>query len=398
MVYLDFSATSPLLPEVRDAMLQVMNLSVSGDLGNPSSLHSPGSLGRDLLQTARIAVSSLVDTSPEELIFTSGGSESNNTVLHTFEGCPIFASAIEHHSVLTPATEYGRPFVEIPVDRQGIVDLAFLERELTRLLKKRPYEKILVSVMVANNETGVIEPIRELSALIKRLNKTSSAHIFLHADATQAVGKIPVSVNSLGVDYLTFSAHKLGGPIGIGALYVRSGSPFRPLIFGGAQESHRRAGTSNAVLAEGFRLASLHAQTTPEKYQKVEKLRDYLASGIKKKIPSAKIITPACSRGDSLPNILSVSFPAAEGESIQLYLDLEGFAVSTGSACASGDITPSHVLMATFGDAEVAHNSVRFSLGLDTKKSDLDKLLTVLPPIISRLQGLSTIKSNQEQP
>ena len=262
MVYLDFSATSPLLPEVRDAMLQVMNLSVSGDLGNPSSLHSPGSLGRDLLQTARVAVASLVDASPEELIFTSGGSESNNTVLHTFEGCPVFASAIEHHSVLTPATEYGRPFVEIPVDRQGIVDLAFLERELTRLLKKRPYEKILVSVMVANNETGVIEPLRELSALIKRLNKTSSAHIFLHADATQAVGKIPVSVNSLGVDYLTFSAHKLGGPIGIGALYVRSGSPFRPLIFGGAQESHRRAGTSNAVLAEGFRLAAQHASVS----------------------------------------------------------------------------------------------------------------------------------------
>ena len=398
MVYLDFSATSPLLPEVRDAMLQVMNLSVSGDLGNPSSLHSPGSLGRDLLQTARVAVAGLVDASPEELIFTSGGSESNNTVLHTFEGCPVFASAIEHHSVLTPATEYGRPFVEIPVDRQGIVDLAFLERELTRLLKKRPYEKILVSVMVANNETGVIEPLRELSALIKRLNKTSSAHIFLHADATQAVGKIPVSVNALGVDYLTFSAHKLGGPIGIGALYVRSGSPFRPLIFGGAQESHRRAGTSNAVLAEGFRLADQHALDSLKHYCRIRELRDYLCIEIQKRIKTAKIITPGCSRGDSLPNILSVSFPAAEGESIQLYLDLEGFAVSTGSACASGDITPSHVLMAMFGDAEVAHNSVRLSLGLDTKKSDLDKLLTVLPPIISRLQGLSTIKSNQEQP
>ncbi|MBQ6321144.1 cysteine desulfurase [Candidatus Saccharibacteria bacterium] len=386
MTYLDFSATAPLLPEVREAMLNVMDLSVQGTLGNPSSLHTSGSIGRDILNRARTSVAQLINASPDELIFTSGGSESNNTVLHTFEHCPVLVSAVEHHSILNPAEAYGFPFLEIPVNRSGLIDLAWLEKQLTRLLTKHPYEKILVSVMLANNEVGTLEPITKLSALIKKLNQTSSAHIFLHSDATQAVGKTPVDVNALGVDYLTFTSHKLGGPVGIGALYVRSGAPFRPLIFGGAQESKRRAGTSNAVLAAGFAKAAEIAQTTPEKYKAIKTLRDYLASHLN--IKHSNIITPLDS---SLPHILNVSFPAAEGESTQLYLDLAGIEVSTGSACASGDIKPSHVLMAMFGDAEVAHNSVRFSLGLTTTKADIDHLLKTLPPIISHLQGVSTI-------
>lgn len=372
-------------------MLEVMDLSVKGELGNPSSLHSTGSRGRDLLAAARESVAELIGASSEEILFTSGGSESNNTVLHTFTGCPLFVSAIEHPSVLEPAKLYGSPCWEIPVDRQGIINLSALETQLRRTLKHSPQERLLVSVMTANNETGSLQPLAALSALLQTLRADfPKAQLFFHTDATQAIGKIPVNVQKLGVDYLTFSSHKLGGPVGIGALYVRQGSPFKPLILGGAQEGKRRAGTSNAVLATGFATAAKIAKTTPAKYQKIAELRDYLASEIKKRIKTATLVC-----GDRkqlvLPNILNVSFPGAEGESTQLYLDLAGIEVSTGSACASGDIRPSHVLMAMFGDAEVAHNSVRFSLNLKTKKQDIDYLLKTLPPIIERLQKLSTI-------
>lgn len=372
-------------------MLRVMDLSVSGQLGNPSSLHTPGSVGRDLLDAARGSVAQLLGTQPSEIIFTSGGSESNNTVIHTFEGCPVLVSAVEHHSVLNPAEAYGDPCIKLPVNQQGIIDLDFLTTKLRALVAENPKRKILISVMLANNEVGTLEPVREISQLLKSLKTELKAKLYLHTDATQAVGKIPVSVKDLDVDYLTCSSHKLGGPVGIGALYVRHDAPFRPLIFGGAQESKRRAGTSNAVLAEGFRVAAKHARTTPKKYAELKTLRDYLAEQLLN-IPHSRLITPL---KESLPNVLNLSFGGAEGESTQLYLDLAGFQVSTGSACASGDIQPSHVLMAMFGDAEVAHNSVRFSLGLDTTKADVDALLSALPPIISRLQGISTINQKE---
>lgn len=368
-------------------MLEVMDLSVKGELGNPSSLHSTGSRGRDLLAAARESVAELIGASSEEILFTSGGSESNNTVLHAFTGCPLFISAIEHPSVLEPAKLYGSPCWEIPVDRQGIINLSALETQLRRTLKHSPQERLLVSVMAANNETGSLQPLAALSALLQTLRADfPKAQLFFHTDATQAIGKIPVNVQKLGVDYLTFSSHKLGGPVGIGALYVRQGSPFKPLILGGAQEGKRRAGTSNAVLATGFATAAKIAKTTPAKYQEIAKLRNYLANSLN--IQHSRTITPI---NKSLPNILNISFFGAEGESTQLYLDLAGIEVSTGSACASGDIRPSHVLMAMFGDAEVAHNSVRFSLNLKTKKQDIDYLLKTLPPIIERLQKLSTI-------
>ena len=394
MVYLDPSATNPLLPEVRDAMLEVMDLSVKGELGNPSSLHSTGSRGRDLLAAARESVAELIGASSEEILFTSGGSESNNTVLHAFAGCPLFVSAIEHPSVLEPAKLYGSPCWEIPVDEQGIINLSALETQLRRTLKHSPQERLLVSVMTANNETGSLQPLAALSSLLQTLRADfPKAQLFFHTDATQAIGKIPVNVQKLDVDYLTFSSHKLGGPVGIGALYIKHDSPFRPLILGGAQENKKRAGTSNAILATGFATAARIAQTTPKKYKEIEKLRNYLNEELKKKIKYAKTVTPGCGgrKQLTLPNILNVSFPGAEGESTQLYLDLAGIEVSTGSACASGDIRPNHVLMAMFGDAEVAHNSVRFSLNLKTKKQDIDYLLKTLPPIIERLQKLSTI-------
>lgn len=392
MIYLDTSATTPLLPEARDAMLGLMNESVSRELGNASSLHSAGSRAKQVLNEARSRIATFIGVPPLDLIFTSSGSESNNTVVHTFEHCPIFVSSIEHHSILHPAEEYGNPCVKIPVDKQGIIDLDFLKNKLKEELDKNARQKILVSVMLANNEVGTIEPVRKVSDLIKEFKKQGYRNIYLHTDATQAVSKIPASVKDLGVDYLTFTAHKLGGPIGIAALYARTGAPFKPLVFGGAQENKRRAGTSNVVLAAGFAAAVKYCEDNDilSAYEKIRELRDYLATKIKAKIPNAKIITPE-KESDSLPNVLNVAFPYAEGESTQLYLDLEGIEVSTGSACASGDLEPSHVLMAMYHDAEVAHGSVRFSLPLDTKKAELDHLLTKLPGIVAKIQDLSTL-------
>ena len=384
MIYLDFSATSPLLPEVKAEMNRVMEL----EIGNPSSLHSSGQLAKEEMNRARVQIAKLIEARPLEMVFTSGGTESNNTVVHIFGDCPIFVSAIEHPSILRPAETYSKSCTKIPVNKQGIIDLSFLKENLIKTIEDNPKQKILVSIMLANNEVGTIEPIKEVSNLITELRAKYHAKVYLHTDATQAVGKIPVSVKDLGVDYLTFTSHKLGGPIGIAALFVKSGSPFKPLLLGGAQENKRRPGTSNALLASGFKVASSLALSTPQKYQKVEELRNYLAERIKASIPDSMIITPIV----CLPNILNVSFPAAEGESTQLYLDLEGIEVSTGSACASGDLEPSHVLMALFNDAEIAHGSVRFSLGLNTTKSEIDELLKKLPPIIKRVQDLSTLK------
>ena len=392
MIYFDTSATTPLLPEARDIMLDLMNQSVELKLGNASSLHSAGARAKNELIKARSDIATLIGATPLELIFTSSGSESNNTVIHTFENCPIFVSSTEHPSVLRPAEEYGKPCVKIPVDEKGIIDLKFLHE---KVLQSDPKQKILISIMLANNETGVIEPIDKITSLIANLKEQGYHNIHFHTDATQAVGKIAVDAKKLKVDYLTFTAHKIGGPIGIAALYARSGAPFRPLIIGGAQENKRRAGTSNTISAAGFAAAAKYCtkHKTWKKYQETKKLRDYLAKEIIKKIPTAKIITPLKSK--ALPHILNVSFPAAEGESTQLYLDLNGIEVSTGSACASGDLEPSHVLMSMYHDAEIAHGSVRFSLPLSTTKEQIDTLLRELPDIIAKIQDLSTLNKDK---
>ncbi len=398
MIYFDASATAPLLPEAKEAMVNLMDLSISGKLGNASSLHSAGSRAKEELIGARTEIAKLIGVPPLELILTSSGSESNNTVLHTFEHCPVFVSAIEHPSVLHPAEEYGDPCVKIPVNKQGIINLDYLNSKLAEIAKANPKQKILVSIMLANNEIGTIEPIKKIAILINKLRRQDYKNIYLHTDATQAIGKIPVNAKDLMVDYLTFTAHKLGGPVGIAALYARAGAPFKPLILGGAQENKRRAGTSNVILAAGFAAAAKYCNEhkTWEKYLKIKGLRNYLAERTLQKIPSAKIITPLSNQPSEhkksvLPNILNVSFPAAEGESTQLYLDLNGIEVSTGSACASGNLEPSHVLMAMFHDAEIAHGSVRFSLPLAATKQQIDELLDKLPRIITKIQDLSTL-------
>ncbi len=374
-VYLDYAATAPLLPEVQAAMVSAMK----AGYGNASALHSTGHAARCAIEDARAAVAQLINANPEEIIFTSGGSEANNTVAENFRGKKVAVSAIEHPSVLESMRARTEECKIIPVNQEGRVDSANV-----------PTDVDLASVMLASNELGTLEPVAEIT---ERCHKNS---IFVHTDATQAIGKIKVDVKSLGVDYLTLSAHKIGGPIGVGVLYVRKGAPYKPLIIGGHQERERRAGTSNVLGIVGLGAAAtwcwdnwsckLFAET-------VRPLRDQLRERILEFVPYSSCNSPM---EGCLPNILNMSFRAAEGESIQLYLDAEDIMVSTGSACAAGDIKPSHVLMATTGDAEVAHSSIRFSLGIETTQEDIDRVIQVLPGIVQRLQGISTIKIKEE--
>ena len=351
MTYLDYAATSPLLPEAREAM----HRAEEQFFANASALHTPGHLAMNEIEHVRELLAKLIEAEPSEIIFTSGASESNNAVIRTFEGHQIGTSPLEHHSII----------------------------ETARVCRGDKLPK-LYSYMLANNETG---EILDLAEVIKRANKdavvdcpemfevkndwgkplvTVKKGDYVHSDLTQALGKIPLDVKALGVDYATFSAHKIGGPVGVGALYVRKGVPFRPLIIGGNQENKRRGGTYNTLGIIGFG-AALEYTLRERTWERP---------------------------GASLPNILNVSFRAAEGESIQLYLDAEGIVVSTGSACAAGDTKPSHVLMAKTGDAEVAHSSIRFSFGLENTEKDLDRVMEVLPGIIDRLQGISTIAAD----
>lgn len=377
LTYLDYAATAPLLPAVRARMLEIIDL----NLGNASSLHTPGHRADAIIEEARAHVATLINADPSEIIFTSGGSESNNTVANIFAGKNVATSAIEHPSVLEALKARAQNCELIKVNHYGFVDPQDV-----------PHDVDLVSVMLANNELGSIQPIAEIAQKLHASpSQSNNQRTFVHSDATQALGKIHIDVKELGVDYLTISAHKIGGPIGVGALYVKKGSPYRPLILGGHQESKRRAGTSNTLLIAGFGAAAKWCwdNWSCKKYQQIRPLRDQLAERILKEVPHSSLNSPL---ENSLPNILNVSFEAAEGESIQLYLDAENIIVSTGSACAAGDIQPSHVLMATKNDAEVAHSSIRFSLGLDTTESDIDRVMAVLPKIITRLQGISTIK------
>ncbi|MBR3131794.1 cysteine desulfurase [Candidatus Saccharibacteria bacterium] len=373
MVYLDYAATAPILKEVKEAMREAEEKF----FGNASALHTPGHLAMNEIEKTRELLAKIIKAEPEEIIFTAGASESNNTVIRTFQGCEIETSPIEHHSVL----------------------------ETAKVCRGKKLPK-LYSYMLANNETGEVLKLPEIdksffddSPLFREKNDwgkelvTDKRKSYLHSDLTQVLGKIPIDVKKLGLDYASFSTHKIGGPIGVGALYVKKGVPFKPLIIGGNQENKRRGGTYNTIGIIGFRTAleKIMTEKTCERYNKeVRKLRDLLAKRILEEIPGSSLNTELRASA-SLPNILNVSFRAAEGESIQLYLDAEGIIVSTGSACAAGDTKPSHVLMAKTGDAEVAHSSIRFSFGLDSSLSDVEQVMKVLPKIIDRLQQISTI-------
>jgi cysteine desulfurase len=387
-VYVDYNATTPLRDEVKAAMIADLNI-----YGNASSMHASGRAARARVEEARIAVGALLGAPAADIIFTSGGSESNNTVFETMRRLgtaedghakgksEIITTAIEHPCVLNSAAflkTLGFKVTFLPVDEYGTVRLDALKAALNE-------RTLLVSVMMANNEIGTVQDIAALSALVKKVGA------FMHTDAVQAVGKIPVNVEALGVDYLTMSAHKIYGPKGIGALYVRKGAPLYPLIHGGHQEDGQRAGTYNNLGILGFGAAAQLAHAELADYaQHTAALRNRLREGLLEKVPHIKVNGHAV---NVLPNTLDVSFPGAEGESILLSMDLAGIEASTGSACASGSLEPSHVLMAIGVVPELAHGSIRFSLGWGVSAEDVDYILEKLPPIIARLRSMSTLAS-----
>jgi cysteine desulfurase len=385
-VYLDYNATTPIHPQVWAFMQSSM-----GDFANASSMHEAGRRAKADVDEARRKVAELINAeSPRSIIFTSGGSESNNTVFQTmfeqFRKRPqrnkVITTAIEHPCVINSAkrlAELGLEVVFLPVDSLGVVDLAAYRAALDGSV-------LLVSIMAANNEIGTIQDIPVLARMAKEVGA------FFHTDAVQAVGKTVVDVQAWGVDYLTMSAHKIYGPKGVGALYLKTGSPLDPLIRGGHQELGYRAGTYNNLGISGFGAAAeISRAELPGYMARLRSLRSRLRDGILASIPKVRVNGHPVS---VLCNTLNCSFPGAEGEAILLSLDLEGIEVSTGSACASGSLDPSHVLMATGVGPELAHGSIRFSMGRETVDADVDYLLEKLPPVIARLRRMSTVDWN----
>ena len=387
-IYMDNNATTPLREEVRLAMIEDMAV-----FGNASSVHGSGREARAMVEEARQKVGALLKVPAKTIIFTSGGSESNNTVFAAMRslasdkhGAPLdtgrrvfITSTIEHPCVLNSAKyleSLGFTVIFLPVDTTGRIIIDQYKKNLNS-------DTLLVSVMMANNETGTIQDIQEIAALAR------AAGAFIHCDAVQAAGKIPLNALELDVDYLTISAHKMYGPKGVGALYIKEKAPIASFIHGGHQENGIRAGTYNNAGILGFGLAAELARSSLTEYNKTtEALRNKLCNGFLENIPNIIINGHQTQR---LPNTLNVSFPGAEGEAILLSMDLKGIEVSTGSACASGSLEPSHVLLASGAGPELAHSSIRFSLGLGTSEADIDYVLETMPLIIKRLRSMSTI-------
>ena len=385
-VYLDHNATTPTHPEVVKEMLPYYGKIY----GNPSSIHQFGQEARKAIDEAREKVADFIGAIQEEIIFTSGGTEADNFAIKGIayanekKGKHIITSSIEHHAVLNPCKyleKQGFQVTYLPVDKYGLVDPDEVEKAITK-------ETILITIMHANNEIGTIEPIAEIGKIAKEKG------ICLHTDAVQTVGKIPVNVNKLNIDSLSLSAHKIYGPKGIGGLYVRKGIRIQPLIEGGHHEKNRRAGTENVPAIVGLGKAVEIAKTTLDKESiYLTNLRDGLCSGIGEKIDSVYLNGHPVKR---LPNTLNMSFEFVEGESIILNLDMKGIAVSSGSACTSGSLEPSHVLKAMGVEPAIAQGSVRFSLGKDNTEEDIDYVLEVLPEIIVRLRAMSPLYRKQK--
>ncbi|MDD4878984.1 MAG: cysteine desulfurase family protein [Candidatus Omnitrophica bacterium] len=386
-VYLDHNATTPLHPEVKKTMIEAMDA-----FGNPSSLHSFGRQARRIIDDARDRIASFIDGKGEDIVFSGSGSEANNTVLNLLycaaRHCEaphtkrhqIITSQIEHPCILEAAAcleERGIDVVYLPVDRTGKIDMD----KYSSLISDKT---ALVTVMMANNEIGTIQDIKEIGKIAHKHGA------MFHTDAIQAVGKIPVNVHELGVDYISLSAHKIYGPKGVGALYVSPGVPFCPFIRGGHQEKGRRAGTENTIGIAGFGKAiEMRVTEMAPEAKRLLSLKARLKAGIEKNVPNIQFNGhPA----DSLPGTLNVSFFGAEGEAILLYLDLEGIAVSTGSACASGSLDPSHVLIAAGLPAEEAHGSIRISMGRDNTEEDIDYTVEKIALVIDKIRKMSTVR------
>ncbi|HEX6957293.1 MAG TPA: cysteine desulfurase family protein [Ferrovibrio sp.] len=362
-VYLDYNATAPVRPEAKAAMLAALDAP-----GNPSSVHRFGRAARALIEQARVAVAELVGGEPKRVIFTSGGTEANNLALKLFRshaapqtgGAGLILSAIEHDSVLRPGRHMDIPTVALPAGRDGAVSLPALEKALAESPKPA-----LVALMLANNETGAIQPVAEAT----RLAHEHGA--LLLCDAVQAAGKIPVDMAALGCDLLSLSAHKIGGPTGVGALVTRDDWIPAPLLRGGGQELGQRAGTENLPGIAGFGAAAKAArQALPETAARVAALRERLQAALLAACPEAPVYGNGVPR---LPNTLCIGMPGVPAETQVMALDLAGIAVSAGSACSSGKVTPSHVLTGMGYPEPAAREAIRFSLGWDTTAEDIDR-------------------------
>ena len=386
-IYLDNAATTRVLPEIAKAMAEVM----TENYGNPSSIYTLGQSAHEILDEARIKVAKLVNAAdPEEITFTCGGSEGDTMILegiaHAYakKGKHIITSAVEHHAILHTCQDLekqGFKVTYVPVDEFGRVNPADVEKAITP-------ETILISIMFANNEIGTIEPIREIGAIAHKHG------VFMHTDAVQAVGHVPVDVQADNIDLLTLTAHKFHGPKGTGAIYIKKGIHPANIIFGGPQEHKLRPGTENTAGIKGLGMAADYArENMAVNGKKQTVLRDKLIKGILEKIPEVRLNGHPT---DRLPNNVNVSIRYIEGEGMLLHLDLVGIAASSGSACTSGTLDPSHVLLAIGLPHEIAHGSLRLTLSEFTTEEDVDYVLEQLPGIVENLRKMSPLYNERK--
>jgi len=378
-VYLDFNATTPVEPEVLDAMLPYF----SKEFGNAASIHTPGQRSRGAVETAREQVAALIGARPQEIVFTSGGTESDNHAIFGIMAAAgdrekhVISSAIEHEAVLNACQaleKEGARVTYLPTDRDGLIDLDDLRRAI------RP-ETVLITIMHANNELGTVQPLEEIGRI------AAKADVYFHTDAVQSAGKIPIDVNAMGLDLLSLSGHKFYAPKGVGALYVRGGTRLRQLLYGGHHQRGFRPGTENVAGIVGLgKAAEIARKSLAADAQRVSALRDKLQQGLLHRVPQSRVNGGAAPR---TPNTTNIVFPGVEGEALLIALDLKGLACSTGAACSSGAVEPSHVLTAIGLPPEEARASLRFSLGRHTTAADIDFALNVVPAAVAQLRELS---------
>jgi cysteine desulfurase len=387
-VYLDFNATTPVEPRVLDAMLPYF----SAEFANAASIHTPGQKARAAVETAREQVAALIGARPQEIVFTSGGTESDNHAIFGIVSSSftsftsstsstssrhIITTAIEHEAVLNACQALEKEGVRVtylPTDREGQIDLDELHRAM------RP-ETVLITIMHANNELGTVQPLEEIGRIAKE------ADVHFHTDAVQSAGKVPIDVNAFRLDLLSLSGHKIYAPKGIGALYVRGGTRLRQLLYGGHHQRGFRPGTENVAGIVGLgKAAEIARNCLAEDAQRVSALRDKLQQGLLHRVPQSRVNGGGATR---TPNTTNLVFPGVEGEALLIALDLKGLACSTGAACSSGAVEPSHVLTAIGLPPEEARASLRFSLGRHTTSADIDFALNVVPAAVAQLRELS---------
>src|SRR6266849_3872357 len=378
-VYLDFNATTPVEPEVLDAMLPYF----SAEFGNAASIHTFGQKGRAAVETARESVAALIGARPQEIVFTSGGTESDNHAIFGIVEAAggrnkhVITTATEHEAVLNTCQaleKHGYAVTYLSVDRDGSVDPDALRSAIGR-------ETLLISIMHANNELGTVQPLEEIGRI------AAEADVYFHTDAVQSAGKLPIDVNALGIDLLALSGHKFYAPQGIGALYIRGGTRLRQLLYGGHHQRGFRPGTENVPGIVGLgKAAEIARQSQVKDAARISALRDRLEQGLLAQVPHSRV---NAARAPRTPNTTNITFPGIDGEALVIALDLKGLACSTGAACSSGAVEPSHVLTAIGLPPEEARASLRFSLGRHSTAADIDFALYIVPATVVQLRDLS---------